>query len=58
MSQWLNTVLNENGEYCRNCSTPDFPIWRALHGREVEKCKDCGDEAYDVYDYDEDDPYI
>lgn len=50
-------MVNESGEHCRNCSTPELPIWRALHGREIEKCPNCEDEAYDVYDFNEDDPY-
>lgn len=57
MSQWLNQVINEGGEQCRNCSTPDFPMFRTLYGREIERCPNCGDEAYDAYDFDEDDPY-
>lgn len=57
MSEWLNSVLNEGGELCRNCSTSEFPIWRVLYGREIETCANCGDEAYDVYDFAEDDPY-
>lgn len=57
MSQWLNDVVNEGGEHCRNCSTDESPIWRVLKGREIERCPNCGDEAFDVYDFDEDDPY-
>lgn len=57
MSQWLNGVINEGGEWCRNCSMPESPIWRALHGREIEECPNCEDGAYDAYDFDEDDPY-
>jgi hypothetical protein len=56
MSQWLNDVINEGGEWCRNCDV-DHRIWRVLHGREIETCANCGDGAYDVYDFDEDDPY-
>ena len=54
---WLTDVVNEGGEHCRNCSTPESPIWRVLHGRELERCPNCGDEAFDVYDFAEDDPY-
>lgn len=54
---WLTEVLNEGGEYCRNCSTSDAPIWRTLNGREIEQCPNCGDEAFDAYDWAEDDPY-
>lgn len=57
MSQWLTDVVNEGGEWCRNCSVPDSQIWRVLNGREIERCPNCGDEAYDAYDFDEDDPY-
>lgn len=57
MSQWLNNVVNDGGEHCRNCSTSDSPIWRVLNGREIERCPNCGDGAFDVYDFDEDDPY-
>lgn len=57
MSRWLNDVVNNGGEHCRNCSVPEFPVWRVLDGREIEKCPNCGDEAFDVYDFDEDDPH-
>ena len=57
MSQWLSEVINDGGEYCRNCSTPDYPIWRQLYGRELEQCSECGDGGFDIYDFDEDDPY-
>jgi hypothetical protein len=57
MSQWLNGVVDDGGEFCRNCSTPECPAWRQLYGRELERCSECGDEAFDVYDFDEDDPY-
>lgn len=57
VSQWLNNVVNEGGEHCRNCSIPELPVWRVLNGREIERCSKCGDEAYDAYDFDEDDPY-
>lgn len=53
----LTAILNEGGEHCRNCSVPEYPIWRVLQGREIERCPSCGDEAYDVYDFAEDDPY-
>lgn len=56
MSEWLNRVVDDGGEFCRNCST-DEPIWRQLYGREMERCYNCDDGAYDVYDFDEDDPY-
>lgn len=57
MSEWLRDVIDEGGEWCRNCSVPEAPIWRVLNGREIEKCPNCGDGAYDVYDFAEDDPY-
>jgi RNA polymerase subunit RPABC4/transcription elongation factor Spt4 len=53
---WLTEVLNEGGEHCRNCSTSDAPIWRVLNGREIEKCPNCGDKAFDVYDWADDGP--
>lgn len=56
MSQWLNGVVNEGGEWCRNCDV-DHRVWRVLRGREIEKCVNCGDEVYDAYDFDKDDPY-
>ena len=59
MSAWLNNVVSEGGEWCRNCSgiASAARCWRVLHGRELEECSNCGDEAFDVYDFDEDDPY-
>lgn len=51
---WLTEVLNDGGEHCRNCSTGDYPIFRALNGREIEKCPSCRDEAFDAYDWAED----
>lgn len=51
MPDILKTVINEGGQWCNGCSMPDFRIWRVLHGREVEQCANCGDEAYDVYDF-------
>lgn len=56
MSQWLNDIVNEGGENCRNCSLPESPSWRALHGREIEKCPNCDDYPFDVYDWDDDGP--
>ena len=35
----------------------DHRVWRVLRGREVESCSNCGDGPYDVYGFDEDDPY-
>lgn len=57
MSQWLNNVVTEGGTWCRTCSVPEQEIRRVLRGREIERCVNCGDEAYDAYDFDEDDPY-
>lgn len=53
----LTAILNNSGEHCRSCSTPEYPIWRVLRGREIERCPNCGDETYDVFDFAEDDPY-
>ncbi len=55
---WLSTVVDEGGENCRNCSTTDFPVWRKLEGREIEACPNCGDYAYDVYDFAAEDEYL
>lgn len=54
---WLTRVVSNGGEHCRNCSTSELPIWRMLQGREIGKCPNCGDEAFDAYDFAEDDPY-
>jgi len=54
---WLTEVVNDGGEFCRNCSTPECPVWRQLYGREIEQCSECEDGAFDVYDFAEDDPY-
>lgn len=49
---WLIDVINAEGELCRNCLT----VWRTLSGREIEKCANCGDEAFDAYDFADDGP--
>ena len=54
---WLTEVVNDGGEFCRNCSTPECPVWRQLYGRELEQCPECEDAKLDVCDFAEDDPY-
>lgn len=50
---WLDEVLSNGGEYCRNCSTDDVLVFRALIGREIDACGECGDAAFDVYERDD-----
>ena len=43
---WLKQVIDERGADCPNCDNS----WRALNGREIETCPNCGDEAFDIYE--------
>lgn len=58
MSEWLNTVIQDGGEWCGNCET----AWRILKAddagskRVIEECYGCGDEEFDIYEAEADGP--
>ena len=58
MSEWLNTVIQDHGLWCPNCES----AWRLLKDdgsglkREIEDCYGCDDEAFDIYEAEDDGP--
>ncbi len=66
MSEWLQTVIENGGMWCKNCDS----AWRALihefeysrssveagQPRVIEECYGCDDEAFDIYEVEDDGP--
>lgn len=65
MSNYIQSVIENRGDECGNCGA-----WRLLvhefeysrssveagQPRVIEECSDCGDEAFDIYEVEEDVP--
>jgi hypothetical protein len=65
MSNYIQSVIENRGDDCGNCGAwrilkreYEFGLRSGLEGtlRIIERCSDCGDEEFDIYEVEDDGP--
>ncbi len=58
MTDWLQTVIQDRGLWCPNCESAWLILKTDDAGsiRIVEECYGCGEEAFDIYEVEDDGP--